>query len=988
MRKRILSLFSFCMCMPCLLQASLVDELRIPREIDCNELNAPLPTDGIVSSGGWEKIGWSGNFTIMGSLWVSAPVQSSVKLASDGQYLYIGMKMQEPDTANLKDRGKFSMWSNDVAEFFLWKKNEKNRWLHLAVDCSGKVYFAREENIPEMPGSNRSAELSNDGILSSVRIGTDFWSVTAALPLGKIKAYFGDGSRVNFGRGRRVPYSFSSWAKTDRYQEMDNAGILRFNAKEAVEKNEARYAEALKKFQTERTALIREFKKQIYAHKYAFSAGQDIPNYHPLDTAYSKESGFGWLNTEGIRRDGLAEAIARNPGYAKRLEKKISGPLADNYIYAESPLSHTFRIDLPNGKYKVHLLSGLITRELESQRRLFTVSAQGREVQKFDVGHELYLRYDFPVEVKDGKLLLTFSGDPKALADNPSSLPLSKGDARKFYKPGWLINSIVVTPSVDRKPASKQIAVDELEITHCAPLTLGNYQRVKFEDKEPSAYPKDCLRRGYALFTRPFGTHLYPESRPAENEFIRKFSVRAVAGEPIFLNFGFLPLKDLENVEIKVEGLNLDVEETRYVSWLLGGGKYGLVPLFNDNYANCDHDFNAGENRWFWLTGRVAENARPGIQKGQLVITSRASKNTFPIEVDVLPFRVKRADFAFGGINPLGYNRPGCVWEDKLAALCGKYELNMQSLYVDPFRGESSWKQLEDRIRLYQKNGVKGPFIVYVYLPIEKVDTPLREHKIERIPDEVMKVMLDSAGRLLKMHQGQGMPELIFSAMDEAHCKGDPYWAEQVRLIKTVKEKYPELKTSGTESDESIPRIRKWMDAPVVFEVDDFNLYKDFKSLYTYTNQYLLEPNDIDAGRMQCGWIPAMTPVKGVCPWLLFEGTGESGFRYSIWTMLQQRGVGGYHYMPKLVTLMGTVGIWDLNYVETLRAMIAEAKKSRNPKRIEAAKEAEEMLESIRESVKPSIKYYYHNGYWKPEVFCQLREMVTQQILNLKKLEK
>lgn len=305
-----------------------------------------------------------------------------------------------------------------------------------------------------------------------------------------------------------------------------------------------------------------------------------------------------------------------------------------------------------------------------------------------------------------------------------------------------------------------------------------------------------------------------------------------------------------------------------------------------------------------------------------------------------------------------------------------------------PFRGESSWKQLEERIKLYQKNGVRGPFTVYVYLPISKVDTPLRNHKISKIPDDVMETMLDAAGRLLKMHREKGLPELIFTAMDEAHCKGDPYWAEQVRLFKTVKQKYPELMTAGTESDRSIARIQKYMDAPVVFEVDDFNLYRNFKRLFTYTNQYLLEPDDINAGRMQCGWIPATTPVKGVCPWLLFEGTGESGFKYGIWTMIQQRGVGGYHYMPKLVTLMGTVGIWDLNYIKTLKTKIEAAKKSGNTKRIAAAKEAEEFLQNVREATKPSIKYYYHNGYWKADVFCKLREITIQHILNLKNQEK
>ena len=144
-------------------------------------------------------------------------------------------------------------------------------------------------------------------------------------------------------------------------------------------------------------------------------------------------------------------------------------------------VEHTFRLDLPNGKYKVHLLSGIVAPEVYPHRRRFTVHAQGREVKLFDVGHVLHLKYDFPVTVKDGRLLLTFRGCPDVLQDNPGSLPLSRGDAKKFYVPGWLLNSLVVTPIKDRKAASRQIALDELEITHCPPEKLASLPYLAME---------------------------------------------------------------------------------------------------------------------------------------------------------------------------------------------------------------------------------------------------------------------------------------------------------------------------------------------------------------------------------------------------------------------------------------------------------------------------------------------------------------------------
>ena len=121
---------------------------------------------------------------------------------------------------------------------------------------------------------------------------------------------------------------------------------------------------------------------------------------------------------------------------------------------------------------------------------------------------------------------------------------------------------------------------------------------------------------------------------------------------------------------------------------------------------------------------------------------------------------------------------------------------------------------------------------------------------------------------------------------------------------------------------------------------------------------------------------------------MLYQATGESGFRNSIWNMIQQRGVGGMHFMPQLCVVMGAVGVEDLAYITTVRSMIQEALKSKDPARAAAAREAQETLDSIKEGPQPSVRYYYANGYWKSEVFNQLRQIVTNHILNLKKLEK
>ena len=175
-----------------------LEQLRVNREIYCPEIKQALPTAGKVDGSGWEQLPWSGNFIVLDSLWVDAPVRTEVALARDSKYLYLGVKMSEPQGGNLAGRGKFSIWQNDVAEFLLWKKDVKKEWIHLAVDCSGKVYFVKETDIPEMPGRYHSKELPKENLRIGVQLKADGWNLTA-----------GTGSEF---LGRREPRQFRTSA--------------------------------------------------------------------------------------------------------------------------------------------------------------------------------------------------------------------------------------------------------------------------------------------------------------------------------------------------------------------------------------------------------------------------------------------------------------------------------------------------------------------------------------------------------------------------------------------------------------------------------------------------------------------------------------------------------------------------------------------------------------------------------------------------------
>ncbi|NLF93238.1 MAG: hypothetical protein GX564_05060 [Oligosphaeraceae bacterium] len=960
--------------------------LRSQRLIYCPQVAAPLPIEGQVSSGGWELLPSSGAFVKTDSLWLPFPVQTSVKIARDQDFLYLGMEMEEPEQKNLLGREKFSMWSNDTIEVFLQTAENQGtgHWYHLAVDSAGRVYWARENEVKELQGTYHGEAKPHPGLQVATSLGPAHWYMTAAIPVALLGGSDWSKSwKVNFGRTRRVPFANSSWSRTKAFQDYHNFGQMIFADEQRARDNDKAYTTALNQFQKEKGQLIASFKARTYAWKYAFGRHD---GYRPLEAGYSSERGYGWL--EGQMKTHSFEEVRQK--LTPRMQVYDFGPLGNQLVYSDGPvkdgqISNHFQLDLPNGKYKVHLLAGLFpsTRTTACQ---FSLTAQGQTVQDFALINLHYARYFFPVEVQDGKLLLGFSGEAD-FPDRPGTAAYAPGSMAKTYTPGWAINAIVVYPYPERVAAEAQLQHDEIEILNHLPEELANYQEVLPQDPEPAEYPESWRQAGFAIFSRPLGERLYPGSRPLAKELLESLQIRAVAGEPLYLSFGFLPLRDLANVSFTLTGTDfLSVNEAVPVAWPLGAGKYAREPWYLDEYQYQDQDFTQGQTRYLWLAGALPEDTRPGIITAALQITPAEQETvTLPLKIEVLPFTVQKKPFGYGGYNPPGYGRPA-GYEDLLAETCRKYSLNAHVLYLNP-QFPDSWQQLLERVKIYQRAGVPGPFVVYCSIN-DTQETRLKKKTIEKLPDSVLDDQLAVAKRFLELMQEPGFPELIYTAMDEAHCKGEPYWSEQIRLFKTIKEAYPALRIAASESERSYQRSAPYVDLPIVFEIPDFRTLDYRKTVWSYPNQCMLEVADINAGRFCTGWLPALTGLNGIVPWMLFSSRPDSGLRSSPWTLLVQLSVGGYRIQPRLVTVMGQIGIWDQYYALTLKSKIAAAQQSSSPARQKLAAELQDTLTLIAEGCRPSYMYYYHNGYWPASTFVRLREIVTDGILKLDALEK
>jgi len=969
--------------------------------------------DGVISAAEWPAAGRQENFVATYTLWERAPKQTVVRMCRDAEHVYVAIECLDNAIDKLARRADKPIWSNDVAEVFLQTPQgvRGKWWHHVAADPAGHIWFARENVIPEMPGSYKSDERAHH-VISAVTVGKDRWTVELSVPLADLQAggdaWSGDW-RGNFCRTATAPSGNSSWSRTQGFQNPANFGRMVLGDGERAVKNGAAYAAALDQYQLDRKRAIEVWQKQKpayqFAHAYNFGPADRYTQdgYTQVDSAcaYSAKQGYGWVGGTA----GLIAQTYDDLGENRAKKAKPAGALASSWVTAAGPakdgrVTHRFRVDVPAGEYKVHLLAGLLARDYGyPHRRAFTVSCNDQKLADIDIGHYMYARPFFRCRADRGRLEFCFDG-PAEIKPDPATSDLDPDGMKQNHVPGWLMNALVIYPVKDRKAAEQQIALDEMSLTYLPPDDLMRVEEVKRSvENGEETFTRAEQQRGFVVFERAMGRRIYPESRPQRTEIRESLHLRAVSGEPVYCSFGFFPLRDLDVMTVSVGDLRgpggaipaagIRVREAQYRPWGVGAAQYAIEPVFLDEFQYLDPDMNTGECRWLWLSLKTPDTVTAGNYEGAVTLKARNGGTLrLKLALEVMPFRTVDVPFRYGGYFPGGYGKPQTIYMDRFARALAEVGMTTPGIY---YGGNDAY--LKDQIKLFMKNGVPGPFSVYSYIPGD-VDYALQKGTMSALPEEVIQKQIEVAGLFVKWMREEKFPQMIYICMDEAHCKGEPYWGQQVRLVTAVKKAVPEILTQATESDGSYWRLKEYLDIPLLFEVQDFRTWRlspdevrKGREIWSYPNQAMLAPADINAGRFCTGWLPIVTGLRGIVPWEIYEAGDymESWLKNPCWFMVTPRSVGGYRVEPRLTSVMGHIGIWDLRYAETLRALITEAERNGNDESRAVAAELKEMLQRIDETTRGSYMYYYETGYWKPEVFVTLREKVTDGILKLNK---
>ncbi len=987
-------------------------------------VETPPVADGFIRAGEWPAQGSQGGFVRAATLWERPAKATTVRLCRDAVSLHVAFECDDDAIESIGRSDVDNVWGNDVVEVLIQPPRgvRERWWCHVAVDPLGHVWLARENAIPEMPGSFKSDEMTGQGISCAARIGKDQWTVEMTIPLSDLEAGDDDWDgdwRGNFCRTSVADNGKACWSMTRAFQDPGRFGRLTPDDAAAAARSATSFGQALDLYDAARRQAAQEIASQgpVYEFAHAFNFGpagrSTQKGYRQVDAAcaYSAARGYGWLGGRGELETLVAQTV-EDLGASQDAKAMPAGALASSWLAAAGPsdargrVSHTFRVDVPDGEYKVHLLSGLIANEAFPHRRMFTVSCGDRKLTDIDIGHYMFARPFFRCLATNGCLEFTFDG-PARITPDEATFDVDPNGMSKNYVPGWLVNALVIYPARDRRQAERQIASDELTLTHLPPDDLSRLEEVRQPPDADVAEPTAAeTTRGFMVFERPLGRRLYPDSMPRRSEIRESLRVRVTPGEPAYFTFGLLPLRDLDAVSVTVSEFrggsgtgqpkSLRIREAQYRPWLTyGSSQYATEPVFLDDFQHLDPDMNDGECRWFWISFRTPKRLLPGTYESVVTIAPRESEAfRLTLTLEVLPFQAVEVPFSYGGYLPGGYGMPGVVHSDCWGRAASDVGMNTFVLAVHSYRKEDR-DRLRNQIALFMNNGVGGPFVIGCYFP-EDINQALLKGEIPELPATVAQSQVAAARLLLRWMREENFPELIYTVMDEAHCKGEPYWTEQVRLLAAVKEAVPEILTAATESDRSSWRSREFLDVPLLFEAQDFRAYRlspeevaRGKAVWCYPNQAMLGPSDINAGRFCTGWLAATTGLRGVVPWQIYgmsdytESFLKNGLRSNYWFMFMARSVGGYRVEPRLTTVMGHIGIWDLRYAETLRSLVHEAENGGSADARAVAAEMKELLQRIDDTTKGSYMYYFENGYWKPEAFVTVRERVTDGIIKL-----
>jgi len=189
--------------------AAKADALAAPR------LQSPIHIDGKLDEPAWKNALVSTPFVYLETAKLDhAPAATEVRLLTDDNAVYVGIRCEEPLRAQLQDAlipRDGAVWGQDCVEVFLSPTGQKTAFYHFMVGASGTQFDNYMVENGRLEGSPYSAIWQ-----SAVYKGADYWSAEIRIPLSAFpftnSSQFSSTWLVNVTRERKPVAELTSWA--------------------------------------------------------------------------------------------------------------------------------------------------------------------------------------------------------------------------------------------------------------------------------------------------------------------------------------------------------------------------------------------------------------------------------------------------------------------------------------------------------------------------------------------------------------------------------------------------------------------------------------------------------------------------------------------------------------------------------------------------------------------------------------------------------
>jgi hypothetical protein len=348
-------------------------------------------------------------------------------------------------------------------------------------------------------------------------------------------------------------------------------------------------------------------------------------------TAYTEGRGMGWCDAEIWRSFNVLQPDA----------------LYEDFV---CPRNAVFRVDLPNGKYRVIAnidSPGGFWGEAQAYRRR-QVTANGRAVVDETMDLDGFTRRYFRnADREDLPGLDTFKEYVEPMFQ-PKTFDVDVTDGKlelKFTGEGWAISlsSLVVYP-VDKAEQGKKFWD---WVTDRRRKQFNDYFRQTLPRPAGAAPPVE----GYRVFSRCFMDPVNAFDGPAEGEAIPAdgLSLTVAQGEEAPLTFSVQPAGDLGAIDLAISkpagpnGATLPAEAIR-AGWIdyritrieMDGSVYSIQPRY---WRPLPAPAAPRTTRTFWLRVKVAPGTPAGTYAGTITVKpAKGEAKAIPVKIRVLPF--------------------------------------------------------------------------------------------------------------------------------------------------------------------------------------------------------------------------------------------------------------------------------------------------------------------------------------------------------------